>query len=174
MSALCPVSGVDAITSHGVGRSRSFVARSIAYDPRTLTTEGIFLGSVLAPRGRAWSPFSLVFHTFSVAYFLSREPRKRRQQPVKPEKPGKTGKNRKNRKNRKKREKPEKTGKNRKKAGKTEKSEKTVKKTKKKRKTGKKRKKWKKAGKGGKRREKGSQTIIAYRIENTLKLATSP
>ncbi len=42
--------------------SCSFMASSIAYDPRTSVTEGFFLGPDLAPRGRAWSPFSLVFH----------------------------------------------------------------------------------------------------------------
>ncbi len=91
---------VLATTFHGVGRSCSFMARSIAYDPRTSVTEGFFLGPVLAPRGRAWSPFSLVFHTFSVAY---RE--KGGKNRKKPEKNGKTGKTR------KKTEKPEKTGK---------------------------------------------------------------
>ncbi len=50
-----------ATTSHGVGRYRSFVAHSIAYDPRTLTTEEIFLGPVLAPRGGPEILFSLVF-----------------------------------------------------------------------------------------------------------------
>jgi hypothetical protein len=51
---LCPrfvrcLSVWGAITSHGVGRSRSFMARSIAYDPRTLTTEGIFFGTGPCP-----------------------------------------------------------------------------------------------------------------------------
>jgi hypothetical protein len=127
-----------ATTSYGIGQSCSFMARSIAYDPRTWTKKGNFLGPVLAPRGRAWSPFSLVFHTFSVTYILNRVPGKKREnrknrknwkKPEKPEIPEKTGKprktpeNRKNRKNQKKPEKPEKTGKrkNRKKPGKPEK-----------------------------------------------------
>ncbi len=38
-----------------------FVARLIAYDPRTLTTEGIFLGPVLAPRGGPKILFPLYF-----------------------------------------------------------------------------------------------------------------
>jgi hypothetical protein len=33
---------VIATTSHGVGRSRSFVAQSIAYDPRTYTKKDFF------------------------------------------------------------------------------------------------------------------------------------
>ncbi len=76
-----------ATTSHGVGRSCSFMARSIAYDPKTSVTEGFFFGD---PRGRAWSPFSLVPQSrtflsrvlfqsriFSVAYLLSRVPGKK-------------------------------------------------------------------------------------------------
>ncbi len=53
---LCPRfirPSVIAITFDGVGRLGSFMARSIAYDPRTSVTEGFFLGPVLAPRGRA-------------------------------------------------------------------------------------------------------------------------
>jgi hypothetical protein len=39
------------------------MARSIAYDPKTPTTEGFFFfGTGPSPRGRARSPFSLVFH----------------------------------------------------------------------------------------------------------------
>jgi hypothetical protein len=99
MSALSPMSGVDAITSHGVGRSRSFVARSIAYDPRTLTTEGIFLGPVLAPSGGPEVLFPLYFipsqsRIFSVPYFFSRVPGKRREKPKKTKKNGKIGKRR--------------------------------------------------------------------------------
>ncbi len=105
MSALCPMSGVDAITFHGVGRSCSFMARSIAYDPRTPTTEGIFLGPVFAPE----ILFPLYFipsqsRIFSVAYLPSCVPGKRREKPEKtgkkrkkPEKPEKTEKNGKNR-----------------------------------------------------------------------------
>ncbi len=64
ISALClSVASVIATTSHGVGRSRSFVARSIAYDPRTLTTKDffIFFGPVLAPRGGPEILFLLYF-----------------------------------------------------------------------------------------------------------------
>jgi hypothetical protein len=74
MSALCPMSGVRAATTfQGVDRSCSFMARSIAYDPRTLTTEEIFLGPVLAPRGGPEILFPLHFipsksRIFSVAY----------------------------------------------------------------------------------------------------------
>jgi hypothetical protein len=49
-----------ATTSHGVGRSCSFMTRSIVYDPRTPTTEGFFLGPVLAPRGGPKSFFPCI------------------------------------------------------------------------------------------------------------------
>jgi hypothetical protein len=58
----------------------------------------------------------------------------------------------------------------RKKGGKTGKTGKNRKKTEKPEKTG----KTEKTGKNRKRREKGSQNIKACRIENTLKLVTSP
>jgi hypothetical protein len=45
------VSDVEVITFDGVGRLGSFMARSIAYDPRTLIPKGFFFGPVLAPRG---------------------------------------------------------------------------------------------------------------------------
>jgi hypothetical protein len=106
------MSGVDATTSHGVGRSRSFVARSIAYDSRTLG-------------GGPEVLFPLYFkpsqtRIFSAAYFFSRVPGKRREKPKKKtEKPKKTEK---------KREKPEKTEKKRKnrKPGKTGKTGKSM------------------------------------------------
>jgi hypothetical protein len=79
-----------------------------------------------------------------ISYLLSRVPEKKR------ETPEKTEKIEKNRKNWKKPEKPKKTEK-------PEKLEKTD-----------------KNGKSRKRREKGSQNIKACRIENTLKLVTSP
>jgi hypothetical protein len=41
-----------AITASGVGRSCSFMARLIAYDPRTLTKKGFFSGPVLDHAGR--------------------------------------------------------------------------------------------------------------------------
>ncbi len=43
------VSSVEAITFDGVGQSRSFGARSIAYDPRTLLPEGFFFGTGPSP-----------------------------------------------------------------------------------------------------------------------------
>ncbi len=138
----CLVSDVEAITFHGVGRSCSFMARSIAYDPRTSVAEVFFLGPVLAPRGRAWSPFSLYFiPSQSRTGKKAGKTQKTGKKPGKPEKIGKTGKTGKTRKNRK-------TGRNRKNREKT--------------------------GKNRKRREKGSQNIKACRIENTLKLVTSP
>jgi hypothetical protein len=36
--------------------------QSIAYDPRTWTTKGIFYGPVLGPLGGVRSPKSIVFH----------------------------------------------------------------------------------------------------------------
>ncbi len=60
----CPhYSGVwcGAITASEVGRSCSFMAQSIAYDPRTSTKKGFFSGPVLAPWGGVWSSISLVF-----------------------------------------------------------------------------------------------------------------
>ncbi len=48
---VCPSDrlSVDATAFHGVGRLGSFMAQSIAYDPRTWTKEGIFFGPVLDP-----------------------------------------------------------------------------------------------------------------------------
>ncbi len=45
MSALCPCvrPSVNATTFHGVAQLVRFITQSIAYDPRTLTKEGIFL-----------------------------------------------------------------------------------------------------------------------------------
>ncbi len=55
------MSDVEVITFDGVGRLGSFLARSIAYDPSTSTTEGIFLGPVLASRGGPEVLFPLYF-----------------------------------------------------------------------------------------------------------------
>ncbi len=49
-------------TFHGVDRLGRFMARSIAYGPRTQTTEGFFFGPVLDPMGGVWSPNSVYFH----------------------------------------------------------------------------------------------------------------
>jgi hypothetical protein len=49
-SSVCP--SVDATTFHGVSRLGRFMARSIAYDPRTRTTEGIFFLTGPGPGGR--------------------------------------------------------------------------------------------------------------------------
>ncbi len=104
--------------------------------------------------------FPLYFIPSQSRFFQSRTGKKARKTGKKPKKPEKTGKNRKNRKkpeNRKKRKnrkKTEKTGKNRKKKPKNPvKADKN----------------WK-----SNRREKGSQNIKVCRIENTLKLVTSP
>jgi hypothetical protein len=91
-----------ATTSHGVGRSCSFMARSIASSlwPKDLSDGRIFLGPVLAPRRRAWSPFSIVFRTFSVANQEKTEKpeyQKKTGKDGKTEKKGKTGKSRKRR-----------------------------------------------------------------------------
>jgi hypothetical protein len=52
----------NATTFHGVDRSCSFMAQSIAYDPRAWTKEGIFFKTDPSPHGRG--PKSK-FHTFS-------------------------------------------------------------------------------------------------------------
>ncbi len=68
----CVRESVDATTFHGVDRLRRFMARSIAYGPRTQTTEGIFFGPVLDPMGGVWSPNSVYFHINIVFYWYLR------------------------------------------------------------------------------------------------------
>jgi hypothetical protein len=64
LSALCPsvCPSVTASSLQGVDRLGWFMAWSNAYEPRIWIMVKFFLGPVLAPRGRAWSPISLVFH----------------------------------------------------------------------------------------------------------------
>ncbi len=58
---VCP-SVRRATTFYGVDWLGSFMARSIAYDPRAWTKEGIFFGPILAPVGGVWSPNSIHYH----------------------------------------------------------------------------------------------------------------
>ncbi len=51
-----------ATTFQGVDRSFSFMAQSIAYDPRAWTKEGIFFKPILAPTGGVQSLNSMHFH----------------------------------------------------------------------------------------------------------------
>ncbi len=62
----------DAITASGVGRSCSFMAQSIAYDPRTSTKKGFFSRPVLAPRGGPEAQFPLYF-PYKVNFYNYRE-----------------------------------------------------------------------------------------------------
>ncbi len=59
MSGVCL--SEDAITLQGVGRFCSFMAQSIAYDPRTSTKKGYFLDPVLDHAGRFLSPNCIHF-----------------------------------------------------------------------------------------------------------------
>ncbi len=58
---VCP-SVCAATTFQGVDRACSFMAQSIAYDPRAWTKEGFFFGPILAPTGGIRSPNSIHFH----------------------------------------------------------------------------------------------------------------
>ncbi len=58
---VCP-SVCRATTFQGVDRSCSFMAQSIAYDPRAWTKEGFFFKPILAPTGGVRSPNSIHFH----------------------------------------------------------------------------------------------------------------